>query len=133
MDFTAFPVSSVGSGRIVGGVDALPGEFPQICSLQWVFLTASTHVCGASVINHNWVMTAAHCITETPTVGRLEVLCGKHNLAITEPHQARVGIANFILHENWVPGAVGPFDIALVSIISLFQFFQWSIFKWILI
>jgi hypothetical protein len=31
-------------GRVVGGVDAIPGEFPFIVSIQWILLTASTHV-----------------------------------------------------------------------------------------
>ncbi|XP_059620337.1 trypsin-1-like [Phlebotomus argentipes] len=141
------PLSSVGSGRIVGGVDALPGEFPQICSLQWVLLTASTHMCGEakwslvasctrtptnnkntyslSIINNNWVLTAAHCLTESPNIGRLEVLCGKLNLAITEPNQARVGIANQVIHDEWVAGGVGPYDIALIRLSAPLIYNPW--------
>jgi hypothetical protein len=33
------------------------------------------------------VLTAAHCITESPTIGRLEILAGKWNLAASEPTQ----------------------------------------------
>ncbi|XP_055687960.1 trypsin-1-like [Lutzomyia longipalpis] len=119
------PLSSVGNGRIVGGVNALPGEFPYICSIQWVLLTASTHICGASVVNNNWVLTAAHCITEAPNIGRLEILCGKLNLAIVEPNQARVGVASHVLHESWVPGAVGPFDIALIRLAAPLVYNDW--------
>jgi prostasin len=38
-------------GRIVGGVDAIPGEFPHIVSVQWILLTASTHICGGSILS----------------------------------------------------------------------------------
>jgi secreted trypsin-like serine protease len=32
--------------HIIGGVNALPGEFPYIVSLQWVLLQSSQHTCG---------------------------------------------------------------------------------------
>lgn len=41
---------------IVGGVNALPGEFPFIVSLQWVLLGASSHVCGGSILSNLWVL-----------------------------------------------------------------------------
>jgi secreted trypsin-like serine protease len=47
---------------IVGGVNAIPGEFPFIVSLQWVVLGLSTHVCGGSILNNVWVLSAAHCL-----------------------------------------------------------------------
>lgn len=46
---------------VVGGVNALPGEFPFIISIQWVILGSSTHVCGGSILNNIWILTAAHC------------------------------------------------------------------------
>lgn len=36
--------------QIIGGVNALPGEFPYIVSLQWVLLTSSQHVCGGTYL-----------------------------------------------------------------------------------
>ncbi|XP_058463965.1 chymotrypsin-2-like [Malaya genurostris] len=50
------------SGRIVGGSDASEGQFPYQVSLR---SSAGSHFCGGSIINANWVMSAAHC-----TVGR---------------------------------------------------------------
>lgn len=34
------------SARIIGGVAALPGEFPFTVSLQWVLLGSSQVICG---------------------------------------------------------------------------------------
>ncbi|XP_023218223.1 trypsin-1-like [Centruroides sculpturatus] len=54
--------------RIVGGRKALPGEFPWQVSLQrntWFF--GSSHICGGSVLNENWVLTAAHCVHGVPS------------------------------------------------------------------
>lgn len=106
------------SSFIVGGVNALPGEFPFIVSLQYVVLGRSSHACGGSIIAPLWVLTAAHCLTELPSVGRLEVLAGKHNLAVFEESQVRLGIdrSRSVIHPDWVAGGqVGPDDIALVS------------------
>lgn len=51
----AAPVEEI-SPNIVGGINALPREFPFIVSLQWVVLGLSTHMCGGSIISPIWVL-----------------------------------------------------------------------------
>ncbi|GAB0094522.1 hypothetical protein DMENIID0001_098320 [Sergentomyia squamirostris] len=99
--------------RVTNGQDAGFGEFPQICSMQWVLITASTHVCGMSIINPNWILTAAHCFTETPGVGSLVAACGLTDLTQTGTQQ-RQTIVQRVNHPGWVSGGgVGPNDIAV--------------------
>ncbi|XP_037373958.1 chymotrypsinogen 2-like [Talpa occidentalis] len=51
-----------GIQRIVNGKDARPGSWPWQVSLQD---HRGLHFCGGSLINENWVITAAHCGVST--------------------------------------------------------------------
>lgn len=50
-------------GRITGGQEATPGQFPYQAAM---FVTASggTYFCGGTILDANTVMTAAHCVDE---------------------------------------------------------------------
>ncbi|XP_006894095.1 PREDICTED: polyserase-2-like [Elephantulus edwardii] len=44
-------------GKVLGGQDAPPGRWPWQVSLQY----NGRHTCGGTILNHHWVLTAAHC------------------------------------------------------------------------
>ena len=58
--FDLIPVGMQQS-RIVGGSQAEQNEWPWQVSLQ-LYRGAWFHFCGGSLIDHRWVLTAAHCL-----------------------------------------------------------------------
>merc|ERR1712012_930416 len=73
-----------GGGRIVGGTDAYPGEFPhQIMLTRGV---GGSLMCGGSIVGSNKVITAGHCC-DGMSAHKLGVEVGSHNLYEDDPDQ----------------------------------------------
>ncbi|WP_051311834.1 serine protease [Zooshikella ganghwensis] len=58
--------------KIVGGEDAIRGEFPFMVSLQ---IYNNNHFCGGSVIASRYILTAAHCVASYSVQS---IVVGKH-------------------------------------------------------
>ncbi|XP_024411016.1 coagulation factor IX isoform X1 [Desmodus rotundus] len=80
--------------RIVGGEDAKPGQFP------WqVILNGKIYaLCGGSIINEKWVVTAAHCIEPGD---KISIIAGKHNIEMEEQTEQKRDVIRTILHYNY--------------------------------
>ncbi|KAJ8347859.1 hypothetical protein SKAU_G00264480 [Synaphobranchus kaupii] len=64
------------SNRVVGGTDAQEGAWPWIVSLHW----RGRHVCGASLIDREWLISAAHCVYgKNMLLSNWKVLLGLHS------------------------------------------------------
>ncbi|KAB5426621.1 serine protease, partial [Phocaeicola vulgatus] len=111
-------------GRVVGGEDADPHEFPYQVSLQWNFNNGETknfHFCGGSIINENWILTAAHCHTQVSEGGFIEVVAGEYNLSHENGTEQVRRAVSFLGHPKY-GGNVGPFDIAVIKVEPPFEF-----------
>ncbi|GLD71279.1 uncharacterized protein AKAME5_002260000 [Lates japonicus] len=98
--------------RIVGGEDAPPGSWPWQVSLQ----RYGGHVCGGSLINREWVISAAHCFFSTSTSG-WQISLGHQNLQGNNPNEVSRTVARIILHPNY-DSITNNNDIALLKLSS---------------
>ncbi|XP_055636269.1 trypsin-like [Toxorhynchites rutilus septentrionalis] len=99
-------------GRVVGGILAEPHEFPYVVSVRLAVF--NSHICGGTIINQDWILTAAHCITET-FLRRFVIWAGAHNFAITEPSRQIRDVDRFSIHPDY-RGGVNPSDIAVMHL-----------------
>lgn len=110
------PVPSVvPNGRIVGGEDAVIETFPYQVSLQYL----GRHMCGASIISPNFVLTAGHCSSYNARTYSVRSGSTFHR------HGGSVHrIKRVIRHENYFVSNVGipRHDIALMEVIEPFVF-----------
>jgi len=60
--------------RIVGGEEATPNSWPWQVSLRY----DGRHICGASLVNQDWVVSAAHCVYQSSDPGRYSLVLGAH-------------------------------------------------------
>ncbi|MEE6513438.1 hypothetical protein FKM82_021094 [Ascaphus truei] len=97
-----------GYARIVNGEQAVPGSWPWQVSLQD---RTGWHYCGGSLINAQWVVTAAHC-----GVGSTDkIVLGEHDRGSNaEPIQS-LAVAKVFTHPQWNANTITN-DISLVKL-----------------
>merc|ERR1712179_203697 len=102
--------------RIVGGGLADSGEWPWQVSLQLRQFFNFAHICGGSIINSKWVVTAAHCVDGQSRTS-LRIKAGV-NTASSSDGQVK-SIKTVIMHGQYSSSTGGyPNDIALLELDS---------------
>ncbi|CAB1424172.1 unnamed protein product [Pleuronectes platessa] len=100
-----------GYARIVNGEEAVPHSWPWQVSLQQ---SSGFHFCGGSLINENWVVTAAHCNVRTYH----RVVAGEHNRGYGSNEDVqKLKPAQVFTHPRWNPQTINN-DIALIKLSS---------------
>merc|ERR1719228_1732795 len=100
---------------IVGGNEATAHSLPWQISLQATYFGFDLgHICGGSIINDQYIVTAAHCLTN-PVMG-FKVVVGAHSLRRGSDYQETFVVDKVIIHESYDEndGSVG--DIALLKL-----------------
>ncbi|XP_032621059.1 serine protease 27-like [Chelonoidis abingdonii] len=97
--------------RLVKGQDTVPGEFPWQASIQW----GGAHMCGGSLINDEWVVTAAHCFFQVQNLTQYRVVLGAHQLLKPGPNACACPVQRIITNPRYA-GQTTSGDIALVQL-----------------
>ncbi|XP_046411533.1 brachyurin [Neodiprion virginianus] len=111
-------VKDLDPSRVVGGEEASPGQFPYQVGLFSTNAAGSTGFCGGSILNYEWILTAAHCVDVAVSV---EVILGAQYIREDEPTQVVLQVAEIIVHENWDTRNIRN-DLALLRLPAPIQF-----------
>ncbi|RWS17092.1 uncharacterized protein B4U79_05994, partial [Dinothrombium tinctorium] len=88
------------SPRIVGGLDALPGEW---CWQVALINSQNQYLCGGALIGAQWVLTAAHCITSlVRNAEPIYIRVGDYDLTAkyTSPRAQTLKVSTTYIHHN---------------------------------
>ncbi|XP_065364091.1 lectizyme-like [Calliphora vicina] len=109
-------IPSFTSDFVIKGHDAVPHSAPYIVSLRKT--PNHSHSCGGTIIAKDWILTAAHCISNP--IG-MAVVAGLHDRTnLDEQSQSRV-VDWGKIHEKYT-GGVGPYDIAILHLSEPLQY-----------
>ncbi|KAM4717151.1 serine protease 27-like [Anableps anableps] len=108
------PLNSRADTRIVGGQDAAAGAWPWQARLR----TNTNGLCGGSLINNQWVLSAAHCFGRASSVS---VSLGLQNAQGINPNSVSFQSSQIIVHPDYDSGS-NDNDLALVKLPSAVEF-----------
>lgn len=96
--------------RIVNGQVAKEGDWPWMCSM----LFNGRHICGGSLMNEQWIVTAAHCVSDL-TASKYQMECGLHHRNNKEPWTRKFSVKRIIRNPNYSSSNMRN-DIALMEL-----------------
>ena len=94
--------------RIVGGIEARPHSLPWVASIHH----ENRHICGGTLIDHQHILTAAHCFESGFFPIEYRIVLGAHNLSEAN---FSVPIADLIFHPDY-DKATSENDIGLIKL-----------------
>ena len=97
--------------KIINGMDAYHGQFPWAISLR----LHRRHHCGGALINHNWVLTAAHCVSGVNYRAFTVKLGGHYRNTEHEPTSVEMQVSKVVAHDGFSFSSFAN-DIALIKL-----------------
>ncbi|OBS63992.1 hypothetical protein A6R68_07471, partial [Neotoma lepida] len=103
----ALPLNDDDDDKIVGGYTCQKNSVPYQVSLN-----VGYHSCGGSLINSQWVVSAAHCYNS-----RIQVRLGEHNIDVLEGNEQFISASKIIRHPSYNKNTYDN-DIMLIKLSS---------------
>nr|AUI10831.1 putative PQM protease precursor [Viridasius fasciatus] len=107
--------SLVSVSRIVNGAVSKPGAYPWMVSIHENVSGTWKHICGGSILNENWIVTAAHCFDQPIDVNIHEVYVGLYSLLKKNANTVqKLKLSKIIIHEKYNESGYAN-DIAIIK------------------
>ncbi|NP_001291304.1 serine protease 38 precursor [Rattus norvegicus] len=98
-------------GKLLGGELTIDRKWPWQVSIHY----AGFHVCGGSILNAYWVLTAAHCFAREKRLQTFDMYVGITNLEVANKHTQWFEINQVIIHPTFEMFHPVGGDVALVQ------------------
>lgn len=106
--------------HIIGGSNAKANVAPYVVSFQIPDKSGKGYepFCGGSILNANWIVTAAHCLADSATVSKAVIFAGCVNIGNPDKDCQKRTIAKYVIHKLYVGKGydLAPYDIGLVKV-----------------
>lgn len=96
-------------GRVVGGNNAGVNSAPFMVSFQ----QKGIHYCAGSILNKNWVVTAAHCLGSKTQVMSTSLIAGSIYVTGKASTTQTRSIDHYVINDLYL-GGTSPYDIGMV-------------------
>ncbi|XP_057576671.1 putative serine protease 47 [Hippopotamus amphibius kiboko] len=111
-------------GKIFGGQDVVPGQWPWQASLQY----QGSHVCGAVLINSSWLVSTAHCfLKKSHAPENYRVVLGNAELHQRTQHTREMPLRRIITHPDFEKFHPFGSDIAMLQLLFPVNFTSYII------
>ncbi|CAF0900557.1 unnamed protein product [Didymodactylos carnosus] len=113
-DYTQIIPSAIDQPRITGGISATEHSWPWVVN---IINLRSLKSCGGTIVSHDTVITAAHCIVDD--IDMIKVIAGAHNLFGRLNLFNYYSIASYIIHPDYVNCC--DYDLAVIKMKKSFE------------
>lgn len=104
--------------RIVGGKNATPNSWPWQVSLRRLndYDNKYHHVCGGSIVDEYWILTAGHCVSVERDIQKWQVWIGDHDINSEDSGtESSMLVEKIITHDDFI-AFVPMNDVALMKL-----------------